>query len=377
MKRATKIGCGFGAALLVLAVGAMISLTIYYAISARRGDRLINEGITALRERKSDLAIARFSAALQTKLDPYRLPFVYAERALAYREKNQLDQAIRDYTEAIRLNPRNNGTYFSRGRVLEKTGKIDEAVRDYTESIRLNPNASSAYSDRGRIFLKRNELDAAIADFSEVIRCRPNDINAYLERSAAYALKKDWNGAMASVESAIALRPADARAHCQRGDVFCKEREWDKAMNEYDEAGRLAPNLVWAWRGRASVFAAKSDFAHALSTYRNARDVCSGDSSIMNDLAWLLAACPDAALRNGKEAVFNANAACQRTKWNNASYIDTLAAAYAEAGDFDQAVNFEGLALQMTNSRLSHREMAQERLKLYQRHQPYHEQQER
>lgn len=364
-------------ALLLLAVGAMISLTIYYAISARHGDRLIDEGLTALRERKSGLAIARFSAALHTKLDPYRLPFVYAERALAYREKNQLDQSIRDYTEAIRLNPKSSGTYFSRGRVFEKAGKIDEAVRDYTESIRLNPNASSAYYDRGRIFLKRNELGAAIADFSEVIRCRPNDINAYLERSAACALKKDWDGAMASVESAITLRPDDARAHSQRGDVFREKREWEKAMNEYDEASRLSPKLVWAWRGRALVFAGKGDFANALSTFRHALDVCSGDSSVMNNLAWFLAVCPDAAFRNGKEAVIDANAACQQSKWNNANYIDTLAAAYAEAGDFDQAVNFEGFALQMNNSLLSHREMAQERLKLYQRHQPYHEPRER
>ena len=90
-----------------------------------------------------------------------------------------------------------------------------------------------------------------------------------------------------------------------------------------------------------------------------------------NSLAWLLATCPESTVRNGEKAVQSASRACELSQWKEAAYIDTLAAAYAEAGAFDQAVKFQKQSLEMT--RAPGRRRMQERLKLYQQRKPYRE----
>jgi serine/threonine-protein kinase len=92
-----------------------------------------------------------------------------------------------------------------------------------------------------------------------------------------------------------------------------------------------------------------------------------------NSLAWLQATCPDKHARNGAAAVQAATKACELTQWKNESYIDTLAAAYAESGDFDQAIKFQKQSLEMTSASDTDRKGMEERLHLYQQRKPYRE----
>jgi tetratricopeptide (TPR) repeat protein len=92
-----------------------------------------------------------------------------------------------------------------------------------------------------------------------------------------------------------------------------------------------------------------------------------------NQLAWIKATSPDASVRNGSEAVAAANKACELTSWKNPRYIDTLAAAYAEAGDFKRAVEFQERALRTANRTNSERQPMRERLSLYRQSQPFRE----
>ncbi len=94
---------------------------------------------------------------------------------------------------------------------------------------------------------------------------------------------------------------------------------------------------------------------------------------IINNLAWTLATCPDASLRDGKAALNYALRACQVSNWQNAAAIDTLAAAYAETGDFDNAVKYENKYLTSLSLSTSDAAEGEARLALYQAHQPYHE----
>ena len=92
----------------------------------------------------------------------------------------------------------------------------------------------------------------------------------------------------------------------------------------------------------------------------------------LNSLAWLRATCPEARVRNGKEAVEFATKACELSQWKNGSNIDTLAAAYAEAGDFDQAVKYQREVIQMSRSWTNDSKIKQ-RLALYEQHKAYRE----
>ena len=123
-----------------------------------------------------------------------------------------------------------------------------------------------------------------------------------------------------------------ATAHTNRGLVESRRGEWQKAIDDYREALRLQPKLPFA----------------------------------QNNLAWLLAACPVDALRNGQEAVEHATGACNVTGWSNPSCLGTLAAASAEVGDFVQAVRWQKRALADPTYRKKYGEATvSDRLQLY------------
>jgi tetratricopeptide (TPR) repeat protein len=97
------------------------------------------------------------------------------------------------------------------------------------------------------------------------------------------------------------------------------------------------------------------------------------DASVNNNVAWFLSAHWEAKARDGRAAIAFATRACQLTSWKQSRYVDTLAAAYAEAGDFDQAVKWEQYALKITPSQTQQSviDAMRERLELYKDRKPY------
>jgi cytochrome c-type biogenesis protein CcmH/NrfG len=95
--------------------------------------------------------------------------------------------------------------------------------------------------------------------------------------------------------------------------------------------------------------------------------------SALNSVAWIRATCSEDALRNGRRAVEEAIKACELTHWNQGACIDTLAAAYAESGDFDQAIRYEQQTLEITDEKDPRRKNLQQRLALYKEHKPFRE----
>jgi hypothetical protein len=113
-------------------------------------------------------------------------------------------------------------------------------------------------------------------------------------------------------------------------------------------------------------------YNQVLATLNQAVKAGVTDSRIFNQRAWLLATCSQAGLRDGKQAIQDATTACNLAEWKTPALIDTLAASCAEAGDFDSAVKWETQFLQTPGLPPQIQTNAQNRLSLYQDHQPYH-----
>ncbi len=131
---------------------------------------------------------------------------------------------------------------------------------------------------------------------------------------------------------------------------------------------RVAPRLWLALAGQCN---ASGDYTNAVTACHEAIKADPEDHQSFNLLAWIKATCADPSVRDGKEAVSAATRACELTQWQYWSWIDTLAAAYAEAGDFKRAIKFQQQALRMSGSSESEQKDMRQRLSLYQQSQPF------
>lgn len=143
--------------------------------------------------------------------------------------------------------------------------------------------------------------------------------------------------------------PDAANAHANRGFAWKNKGEYDKAIEDYSKVCELEPDSAEAFHNRAKAWDDKGDFDAAIQDYNKALELSPGHADTNINLADLLATCPNEDCRDGERAVQCAIRACESTDWRNGSYIDTLAAAYAETGDFDKAVEYQTRALELAD----------------------------
>ncbi len=198
-------------------------------------------------QRKDDLdrAIADYSEAI--RLDP-KYAEAYYGRGLTYRNKDDVERA--DYSEAIRLEPQVAAAYFNRGKLFHLQGNSGRALADFDEAIRLDPKFVFAYTNRGYVYLARGNNHRAIADFSEAIRLEPKLVSTYIDRGNAYRARGDNDRAIADFGEAIRLAPKFADAYYNRGLAYLYGGTLDKALADVSEASNLDPadayKALWA-----------------------------------------------------------------------------------------------------------------------------------
>lgn len=137
------------------------------------------------------------------------------------------------------------------GYAYDTTGNFEQALTEYDEAIRLNPKYPEAYSYRGAIYDHLSQHQRAIRDFDEALKLNPQLATAYRNRGRAYYNLGQYERASRDFDEAIKLDPQDALTYTHRGDFFLNDGRLLEAIDEYDAAISLNPNLTAAYANRA------------------------------------------------------------------------------------------------------------------------------
>ena len=163
---------------------------------------------------------------------------------------------------------------------------------------------------------------------------------------------------------AIRYRPEHARQHRHLATVLLARGMSEESLEQWGHVIRLRPGNANLYIIRGDLLVKLENYESALSDYAQAVKLKPDGAQGHNHLAWLLATCPDTKIRDGERAVFNALRACELQGPDNFNMIDTLAASYAQAGDFASAIQSQTRALELAPDH-SKTDML-ERLELYQ-----------
>jgi tetratricopeptide (TPR) repeat protein len=169
------------------------------------------------------------------------LAIEHYNRGITWKAKGDLDRAIADYTEAIRLDPKYERAYHNRGNAWSDKGDLDRAIADYDQALQRDPKDAAPYNNRGIAWKAKGDLDRAIADYTEAIRLDPKDSDPYNNRGLAWKAKGDFDRAIADLTEAIRLDPKYERAYVNRGIAWSDKGDLDRAIADLTEAIRLDP----------------------------------------------------------------------------------------------------------------------------------------
>ncbi len=335
-------------------------------------DALRNRGWIRHTKNEPAKALADINECIKMESGSQASVELYGMRGNIWHDMREYDKAIADQTQYIKGKPTDYRGYINRGISWCSKKEFDKAIADANAAIRLRPEHPIGYVNRGLAWSNKKDYDRAIADFSEAIKrdLKPpppdgdqmkavfdgdgsNKLRtasfdhlgasevlamAYNNRGQAWSEKKAYDKAIADFDEVIRLKPDAALGYGGRAGVWRRKKEYDRALADGNEAIRLAPNFSEYYRGRAWTWLGKKAYEQARADYAEAIKRDSKNRSAYDNQAWLWATCPDAKFRNGKKAVESALHACALGDWKESSNISTLAAAYAEVGDFAQAV---------------------------------------
>ncbi len=258
----------------------------------------------AFAQEQWDKAIVAYTDVLRLAPDDVR---ALNRRGIARQIKGEYAKAIADHTEAIRLAPKDVSGYHNRAMAHVELKALDKALADYDAAIRCDPTAVNSVYGRALVWIEKSEHTKAVSDLAIVLRLDPKYERAFYARATAFRGLGKTERAVSDLTEMLRLNPKAADAHQLRGEIHQQSRSFDKALKDFDEAVRLEPTNAEALAGRA----------------------------------FIRATCPDPKYRDGKGAVVDATRACVLTKWDRPKLLEVLAAACAEAGDFDTAVRWQ------------------------------------
>lgn len=325
-----------------------------------------NRGIVYKAQGNYDKAFKDIRYAV--KLAP-KFAHAYFNLGIVHYAVNNYEAAITAYDKAIELDDSDPWYFVSRGSAKYGDGDLDGALADYDKSIEINKRISDSYVGRSNIFLSNNKLDKAFTEADKAVDIQPKNAVSLNQRGWVLYKQGKYAEAMFDLNRAITYAPRLPLAYNNRAVCFVELGEFEKAVKDYTESLELSGENPLVYANRGVAYEGLGDFAKAKKDYQQAEEIGGSVSEIANTVAWFYATCPSDNYRDGEKAIEMVTKACEAADWEDASFIDTLAAAYAEQGEFEAAVKYANQAVELVDG--DKQGEYKKRLELFEAEKPY------
>ncbi len=365
-----------------------------------------NLGIVCSDIGEKEKAVEEYRIAL--RIDP---AYVEARNNLGVMlfDQGEKKQALAQYRTALAINPDFAEARYNLGNALLQLGRRDEAIAEYRHALVSTPDDARIHNNLGIAFATKGENAEAMSEYRQALDCNPDFVDARYDLGLAFVQQGKLDEALQQYRKALAIKPGDAKARLGLGKALLRKGEFDEAMACFPKTSGATPDPLSRWLKLGGELVKSGDYAEAIVCYRKAITIDphfanayaklglaffrNGQSkeaieawqqalqidpqeiNSQKDLAWALATSPEASLRDSSKAVELAEQANQLSGSDNPIVLRTLAAAYAEAGRFQEAIaavqKAIDFAVKQKNSKLCGNLYAE--LKLYDDNKPLRE----
>lgn len=253
------------------------------------------------------------------------LSWAHNRRGQNFAENQLYDQAVEDYNMALSYDATMWRAVHNRGVAYAGAGKKREALADFTKALEMNRGFANTWYNRGELQYEMGLYDKAWKDFNEAIRVNQQDAASVAGRGKSSARMGKVREGLQDLDAAVRMMPKDAALRLQRADLYLAIRGHGTALEDYRAAAALNPQSGHALRG----------------------------------MAWVMSTAPDQRVRNAEEGVKLAQRAMELDGNNDPRYIETLAAAYANSGQYEAAAELIKHALESAKGEAAGRMQAQ------------------
>lgn len=315
------------------------------------------------------------------RIAPHLAPALRA-RGFHYATLNKSQEALDDLEAAEKIEPNHPATVKALAIILTQMKKYDQAIKKLDQLAKMQPKLVAPLIIKARIHAARSDNEEAMKCLDQALKLQPGNLEVLLLRAGLYDAMKQPEKALAAIARVLELKPDhdsarhfraillaragkideimaelkkilkdspdDVPVQLQMAVLYVIEDKQRKAIDVYSNILAKHPKNTDALVGRASSYLTIGNHGKSIADYNKASRLGAENSGMLNNFAWVLATTPMDKLRDGKRAVELATKACELTDYKQAHIISTLAAAYAETGNFKEAVKWSKKSVELS-----------------------------